>query len=442
MTFSPPNFCRRRPPQNAYPIAKQLLRAIERSDEVLQFTEDDDESLTDYTNPKSFPSSSVRLSVRTPAQQLDNYQLLRLCLGTLAAYQGLVAAESCLRSFGIASWWAENARLRPYRLVLPQNSAVVSTALTALVTANDGAGDWHIAVRSGGHSLIGSNNIVHGVTIDLSMMNSSSYDYQASVAKIEPGGRWKDVYADLEKQGVTVADGRDGSVGVGGFLLGGGNLFFSGRVGFCDSVVNFEVVLVNGTGVDTNSTANADLWRALKGGSSNFGIVTRFDMEAILARNLYYDLRILSSNYSDAVTNTVVGFADQDQSFADNALVALYGYNTSITSEIYANTIYVNTLGSENIKTAFDNVEDLSTLCKSTVLESMAEAAAGSAATTLTFHNDPQNLRLNYADASQDHLGSYGLPNVQYMRDVAARYDLAGVFQLRVPGGFKILRVA
>ena len=48
---------------------------------------------------------------------------------------------------------------------------------------------------------------------------------------------------------------------------------------------------------------------------------------------------------------------------------------------------------------------------------------------------------LNYADVSQNPLGSYGKLNVQHIRRVAAKYDPTGVFQTRVPGGFKISRV-
>ena len=38
------------------------------------------------------------------------------------------------------------------------------------------------------------------------------------------------------------------------------------------------MVLANGEVVEANQHHNSDLWRALKGGSSNFGIVTRFDL--------------------------------------------------------------------------------------------------------------------------------------------------------------------
>lgn len=48
---------------------------------------------------------------------------------------------------------------------------------------------------------------------------------------------------------------------------------------------------------------------------------------------------------------------------------------------------------------------------------------------------------LNYAAANQDPLGSYPAENVRFLRDVADRYDPDGIFQRRVPGGFKISRV-
>lgn len=39
-----------------------------------------------------------------------------------------------------------------------------------------------------------------------------------------------------------------------------------------------QVVLGNGSIIDANATSNSDLFRALKGGQGNFGIVTRFDV--------------------------------------------------------------------------------------------------------------------------------------------------------------------
>jgi hypothetical protein len=66
----------------------------------------------------------------------------------------------------------------------------------------------------------------------------------------------------------------------------GGISFFTTRVGFaCDNVLNFQVVLANGSIVSANATANSQLWRALRGGSNNFGIVTRFDVSVFPQSN-------------------------------------------------------------------------------------------------------------------------------------------------------------
>ena len=45
---------------------------------------------------------------------------------------------------------------------------------------------------------------------------------------------------------------------------------------------------------------------------------------------------------------------------------------------------------------------------------------------------------LNYADPSQDPIGSYGPENVQRLRKASRKYDPKGVFQRQVPGGFKL----
>lgn len=98
----------------------------------------------------------------------------------------------------------------------------ISTALGALQNAGNGAGDWEIAVRGGGHSVWpGINNIANGVTIDLGNFNTSWYNATTGLASVAPGEQWVDVASDLMKDNVLVAGGRDGGVGVGGFLLGG-----------------------------------------------------------------------------------------------------------------------------------------------------------------------------------------------------------------------------
>ena len=45
---------------------------------------------------------------------------------------------------------------------------------------------------------------------------------------------------------------------------------------------------------------------------------------------------------------------------------------------------------------------------------------------------------LNYADPSQDPIGSYGYENVDFLRSTSKKYDPRSVFQKQVKGGFKL----
>lgn len=45
---------------------------------------------------------------------------------------------------------------------------------------------------------------------------------------------------------------------------------------------------------------------------------------------------------------------------------------------------------------------------------------------------------LNYADISQDPIGSYGKEQVKALRAASKKYDPEGLFQKGVPGGFKL----
>ena len=69
-------------------------------------------------------------------------------------------------------------------------------------------------------------------------------------------------------------------------VLIGGISFFSPQYGWaCDKVVGMEVVLASGQIVYASVESYSDLFAALKGGSNNFGVVTRFDLKTFQQRN-------------------------------------------------------------------------------------------------------------------------------------------------------------
>lgn len=70
-------------------------------------------------------------------------------------------------------------------------------------------------------------------------------------------------------------------MGAGGFLLGGGISISAPRCGWsCDTLTSVELVLANGSVLAVNQTHHAEIFRALKGGGSNFGIATSFTMRS------------------------------------------------------------------------------------------------------------------------------------------------------------------
>ncbi|KAK1674082.1 hypothetical protein BDP55DRAFT_554759, partial [Colletotrichum godetiae] len=125
----------------------------------------------------------------------------------------------------IASYYFGDVKVVRTSCVLkPKTSNQVSDAVKALSSSTGGC--WTVAIRSGGHSPYPSNNAANGVTIGLGRLNSVEYEENSTstgygVASIGAGGRWGDVYAALEAQGVMTTEARETHVGVGGFLVGG-----------------------------------------------------------------------------------------------------------------------------------------------------------------------------------------------------------------------------
>ena len=90
------------------------------------------------------------------------------------------------------------------------------------------------------------------------------------------GARNRDIYAALPAHGVVIPYGRCPTVGVGGFLLGGGFGFNSRKIGAAsDNLLSTEVVTADGEVRTASATSEPDLfWACRGGGGGNFGIHT------------------------------------------------------------------------------------------------------------------------------------------------------------------------
>ncbi|KAJ5207789.1 hypothetical protein N7449_002168 [Penicillium cf. viridicatum] len=204
-----------------------------------------------------------------------------LCHQADSRFPGQVsyAGSSAYTSSQLDYYTGEERELNPGCIFTPTNTADVS-AFVKLVASRD-ISTPKFAFRCGGHSFFaGAANIDKGVTVDLRSLNSFELSADQKTASVGGGSIWSNtVYTSLEEHNLTVAGGRIPGVGVGGFVTGGGLNYLGRRDGFsCDNVYGYEVVLASGKVVYASATSHRDLWLALKGGSNNFGIVTRFDL--------------------------------------------------------------------------------------------------------------------------------------------------------------------
>ncbi|QBZ66597.1 hypothetical protein PoMZ_13580, partial [Pyricularia oryzae] len=437
---------------------------------------------------------------------------------------------STLYDGALSTYWSlDNTRISPACIFVPQSAEEVATAVKVLGVSGES----------------GTFNANY-----LGAMNTIIYHADKNLTSVQPGAHWGSVYEELSKISLMVLGGRAYTVGVGGLLLSGGNSFYSTTRGFaCDGIAEFEVVLANGSIVSVSANENADLYRALKGGSNNFGVVTRFDLNTFKApATLWGGSAAFPFSTSPKVISAMQNFVTvlgNEGRKSDSAIVfwtytqgetpadplissALHNVDGtadapglaeflnipgSVTSALRTDTLagFTNELelpqGNYNAwrTLIFKNNRDVMAYAVETYLsmvkkleaepslgftaqcvfqglsvEQFRQAAASGgnmlgledrsenlvlflgmvayknpklkklvdakmttwvdSIKTFAVENgaDDEFLFLNYADLSQNPLGSYGDKNIAFMEEVVSKYDPNGVFQQNMPGGFKL----
>ena len=140
---------------------------------------------------------------------------------------------------------------------------------------------WSVSVRSGGHSWAAWSVRDDALLIDLGRMRDMSFDASTGVVSARPavkGGDELDPF--LEEHGRLFRGGHCPTVGIGGFLLQGGQGWQARGYGWAaEQVVALDVVTAFGELVRVDSETNADLYWAARGCGPSFpGIVVRFHL--------------------------------------------------------------------------------------------------------------------------------------------------------------------
>lgn len=127
--------------------------------------------------------------------------------------------------------------------------------------------------------------------IDARNLNKNiEYDPATKIATISPGHTVEDVTAALGPLQRFFPSGHSRSVGVGGFLLAGGQGLLVRGWGYTSAtwIEKIEVVTPEGDIVITSKTENPDLFWAFPGsGTGFFAVITRIWIRTIPIKSLF-----------------------------------------------------------------------------------------------------------------------------------------------------------
>lgn len=184
--------------------------------------------------------------------------------------------------------WNQAAWLSPTAIFIPSTPQDLSTGIQLLTSHHT-----PFAIRSGGHMPApGHASTNTGILISTTKLNELTLvptpnEHNVPYLRCGAGLTWGEIYAFLAPHNLFAIGGRVNAVGTS-LILGGGMSYFSNAYGWAASnVVNFEVILASGGLVNANASSNADLFWALKGGSNNFGVVTRYDIRVYEATDMW-----------------------------------------------------------------------------------------------------------------------------------------------------------
>ncbi|KAL8717819.1 MAG: hypothetical protein Q9225_004974 [Loekoesia sp. 1 TL-2023] len=262
----------------------------------------------------------VDLTNKTPEPTLLGKTLVSALPDSVILPHNTAAFNQSMNSY----WAQQECEVTPSCVVRPRDVQELCTAVTVLKCEYDKQGkeagkrraDGLFAIRSGGHSPVsGAASIDGGVLIDLGLFREVTPSEDGLNVVIGAGAKWMDVSQVLDKKGLAVVGGRNSAVGVGGLTLGGGLSFFSPRFGLvCSNVLSYEVVLCSGSIATASASTNSDLWRALKGGSNNFGIVTRFTVRSFPSNEIWSGFLYMAPSQTVKVLAAFHAYVDKEGS--------------------------------------------------------------------------------------------------------------------------------
>ena len=138
-----------------------------------------------------------------------------------------------------------------------------------------------LSIKGGGHNVAGNAVNDGGLVIDLSRMRGVHVDPSTRTVRAQGGATWGDCDRETQLFGLAVPGGVVSTTGIAGLTLHGGVGHLRRKYGLSlDSLVSVDIVTADGQLRRASATENEDLFWAVRGAGSNFGVVTSFEFQA------------------------------------------------------------------------------------------------------------------------------------------------------------------
>ncbi|HUG15753.1 MAG TPA: FAD-binding oxidoreductase [Thermomicrobiales bacterium] len=138
--------------------------------------------------------------------------------------------------------------------------------------------DLLLSVKGGGHNVAGNAVNDGGIVIDLSLMRAVHVDPRTRTARVQGGATWAELDRETQVFGLAAPGGLVSTTGVAGLTLHGGMGHLRRKHGLSiDNLLSVDIVTADGQLCTASATEHPDLFWAVRGAGSNFGVVTSFE---------------------------------------------------------------------------------------------------------------------------------------------------------------------
>jgi FAD/FMN-containing dehydrogenase len=137
-----------------------------------------------------------------------------------------------------------------------------------------------LSIKGGGHNVAGNAVNNGGLVIDLAHMRGVHVDPSTQTVRAQGGATWGDTDRETQLFGLAVPGGVVSTTGIAGLTLHGGVGHLRRKYGLSiDNLLSVDIVTADGELRTASATENEDLFWAVRGAGSNFGVVTSFEFE-------------------------------------------------------------------------------------------------------------------------------------------------------------------